>query len=227
MKTATQAPILITPTVGRVVWFYPDANSAEAPFARHPEGKGPYAALIVHVWSDEMVNLCVLDAVGTPHPRTSVHLVHEDDGGWAAPYCTWMPFQKGQAKAQDAAARVVALPVVDAMRPTAEDIERKARACHEINRAYCAGLGDMSQVTWEDAPEWQKESARKGVVVALNGATPEQLHESWMAVKRAEGWTYGPVKDPDAKQHPCFVPYAELPQAQRIKDFLFRAAVSL
>ena len=42
----------------------------------------------------------------------------------------------------------------------AEDI---AKVAHEVNRAYCEALGDTSQLSWEDAPEWQKASARAGV----------------------------------------------------------------
>jgi hypothetical protein len=33
------------------------------------------------------------------------------------------------------------------------------------------------------------------------------------------------VKNPDAKEHPCFVPYDELPAEQRTKDYLFQAVV--
>lgn len=55
------------------------------------------------------------------------------------------------------------------------------------------------------------------------GNTPEQSHESWLAEKRAAGWKYGPVKDAGKKEHPCFVPYAELPAAQRVKDEIFVA----
>lgn len=101
-----------------------------------------------------------------------------------------------------------------------------ASVCHEANRAYCLAIGDRSQLPWTDAPEWQRESAVKGVEFALGGSTPEAQHESWKADKAAAGWTYGPVKDADAKTHPCFVPYAELPPEQKAKDALFLAVVS-
>ena len=104
-------------------------------------------------------------------------------------------------------------------------IEACARAAHEVNRAYCFALGDDSQPAWEAAPEWQKSSARNGVAGALAGNTPEQSHESWLAEKKATGWKYGPVKDPEKKEHPCFVPYAELPAAQQKKDHLFTSTV--
>lgn len=103
-----------------------------------------------------------------------------------------------------------------------------ARACHEINRAYCEAIGDHSQPAWESAPKWQKESAMAGVEYALANpkATPASVHESWLEQKRAAGWSYGNVKNPDLKEHPCFVPYNQLPKAQQIKDHLFRAVVN-
>jgi hypothetical protein len=104
-------------------------------------------------------------------------------------------------------------------------IEACARAAHEVNRAYCLAMGDASQVPWEEAPEWQKSSARNGVAGALSGNTPEQSHEGWLAEKAATGWRYGPVKDPEKKEHPCFVPYSELPADQRAKDDLFITTV--
>ena len=43
--------------------------------------------------------------------------------------------------------------------------------------------------------------------------------------EQLEGWKYGPVKDAQKKEHPCFLPYAELPPEQKAKDYLFRAVV--
>lgn len=101
-----------------------------------------------------------------------------------------------------------------------------ARVCHEVNKAYCEALGDNSQPTWEDAPAWQRESARMGVDLHLMGNFgPEASHISWMNQKLEDGWTYGPVKDPEAKQHPCMVPFGQLPREQQAKDYIFRAVV--
>jgi hypothetical protein len=104
-------------------------------------------------------------------------------------------------------------------------IEACARAAHEVNRAYCIALGDLSQAAWDAAPTWQKESSYQGVEKAREDATPEQIHNSWLAEKIATGWKYGEVKDPDKKEHPCLVPYADLPEAQRAKDDLFLSTV--
>lgn len=105
--------------------------------------------------------------------------------------------------------------------------EKVAKMAHEVNRAYCLAMGDASQPAWEDAPQWQKDSAINGVQFHLENpnATPENSHESWMKQKEEEGWKYGPVKDPEKKEHPCFLPYGELPVEQRAKDYLFRAVI--
>ena len=102
-----------------------------------------------------------------------------------------------------------------------------ARVCHEVNRAYCQGLGDGSQPSWDTAPRWQIESVIEGVKFHLQNplASPSASHEKWLAHKEAEGWRYGLIKDEDAKTHPCMVPFHELPVEQRAKDYLFRAVV--
>ncbi len=105
--------------------------------------------------------------------------------------------------------------------------EQIATVCHETNRAYCATLGDFTQAPWPDAPQWQRASAVKGVEfhLANPNAGPAASHESWLEEKRATGWTFGPVKDAEKKEHPCFCPYDELPIEQRIKDTLFLSVV--
>mgnify|MGYP006266901483 CR=1 FL=1 len=95
--------------------------------------------------------------------------------------------------------------------------ERVARVAHASNREYCASIGDDSQPDWEHAPQWQRESAIDGVLFHLiahkDGVQldPSDSHKNWLAKKASEGWKYGPVKDPGKKEHPCFVPYMELP----------------
>lgn len=107
-----------------------------------------------------------------------------------------------------------------------EKIEKIARVCHEVNRAYCQAIGDNSQVPWEEAPEWQRESARMGVDLHSMGYFgPEASHVSWMKQKIDTGWTYGPKKDVELKEHPCMVPFDQLPTEQQAKDYIFRAIV--
>lgn len=104
--------------------------------------------------------------------------------------------------------------------------EAAARAAHEANRAYCIALGDMSQAPWNEAPDWQRKSCIVGVKGVLeDGNGPRESHESWLKEKAATGWKYGPVKDPEKKEHPCFVAYDELPAEQRLKDTIFTTVV--
>lgn len=112
-----------------------------------------------------------------------------------------------------------------------ELIKQIASVCHEANRSYCASIGDHSQPAWDDAPEWQQKSAKSGVEFHLNhlqagdSPAPSASHDSWLAEKKADGWKYGLVKNPETKEHPCFVSYEDLPIEQRLKDYIFGAVV--
>ena len=105
--------------------------------------------------------------------------------------------------------------------------EQIAQVAHEVNRAYCQAIGDEYLPSWDLAPTWQKDSVLNGVKWRLQNpdTTPEQTHESWLKQKVAEGWVYGRKKDLDTKQHPCLVPYVELPTSQKAKDYLFNTVV--
>lgn len=106
-------------------------------------------------------------------------------------------------------------------------IDQIAKVAHEVNRAYCESLGDMSQLAWDLAPQWQRTSAINGVEFHVRNpsAGTDDSHNEWMKEKELAGWKYGPVKDPDKKEHPCFVPYDDLPASQKAKDFIFRSIV--
>lgn len=107
-----------------------------------------------------------------------------------------------------------------------EPVEGIARVCHEANRAWQTVIGDPAvSPGWDEAPEWQRSSACEGVRAAIAGATSRGLHEGWVRAKLDDGWVLGPVKDADARTHPCLVPYDELPADQRVKDRLFGAIV--
>lgn len=100
-----------------------------------------------------------------------------------------------------------------------------ARVCHNANKAYCEESGDMSQVEFELAPEWQQSSAILGVaaVRADPAMTAADQHQCWLDFKVADGWVYGEAKDAEAKTHPCCVPYDQLPPQQKAKDSIFGA----
>ena len=82
---------MIQPTVGRIVWYYPDERDGMTGGAGDTT---PRAAIIAYVHDDHMVNLVVFDTNGMSYSRTSVTLVQPEDP--ARPdqsYCRWMPYQ--------------------------------------------------------------------------------------------------------------------------------------
>lgn len=85
---------MIKPTVGRVVLFHPAINSVEPGFAVY--GRGPLAAIVAHVWSDDCLNLTVFDSNGAAHSRTSVPLIQDDAlVPYQGYYCEWMTIPEG------------------------------------------------------------------------------------------------------------------------------------
>lgn len=88
---------MIKPTIGRVVLVH-RPNMTNDP-------SQPEAALVAYVWNDRLINVGGFTHGGSPFYAASLQLLQDDDpkpeDGTA--YAEWMPFQKGQAKAQEAA----------------------------------------------------------------------------------------------------------------------------
>jgi hypothetical protein len=82
--------MVIVPSIGRVVWFWPIEPVDQ-----------PYAALVTYVHSDRLINVGGFTANGEPFARTSIKL-RQDGDPEAAPfpvrgveaYAEWMPYQK-------------------------------------------------------------------------------------------------------------------------------------
>jgi hypothetical protein len=92
---------LISPTVGRVVLFWPYLRDGETPRDQ------PFAASVAYVWHDRLINLGYVDQNGLAGAATSIPLLQDDEpavlytrGG----YAEWIPYQKGQAAKADAKA---------------------------------------------------------------------------------------------------------------------------
>lgn len=102
-------------------------------------------------------------------------------------------------------------------------IDALARICYDANYAFCAGIDDAVPLPFEQV----RSSIINGIEFSIANpeATPEDSHDNWLRAKYADGWTYGEVKDADAKTHPCMRPYGMLPVEQRAKDDLFQGIV--
>ena len=46
----------------------------------------------------------------------------------------------------------------------------------------------------------------------------KNVHEVWSKTRIEQGWTYGEKRDDALKQHPCLVPYEELPEEEKVYD---------
>lgn len=46
----------------------------------------------------------------------------------------------------------------------------------------------------------------------------ERVHDEWAQARFDAGWSYGPERNDTLKQHPCLVPYSELPEEERLYD---------
>lgn len=46
----------------------------------------------------------------------------------------------------------------------------------------------------------------------------ENVHEVWAQNRISQGWSYGVTRNDDLKQHPCLVPYQQLPEEEKAYD---------
>ncbi|MBO5697659.1 MAG: Ryanodine receptor Ryr [Alistipes sp.] len=49
-------------------------------------------------------------------------------------------------------------------------------------------------------------------------AMARNVHDVWAETRISQGWTYGPERNDNLKQHPCLVSYDDLPEDERVYD---------
>ncbi len=126
---------MITPTIGRVVWVF-------RPFVTNDVLQAE-AAFVVYVWNDRLINVAGFDHDGNPFALTSLPLVQDDEPKPEGNFAAWMPYQKGQAAKQDAAAAadMVVRPAdpvpVDPVPPApGADNRSDEQRAHDATRPY-------------------------------------------------------------------------------------------
>lgn len=102
-----------------------------------------------------------------------------------------------------------------------------AMAALAVNSAYCQAINDPPPPAWDDLSDVQRDGYVRAVRMHLDvpDMSPRVAHEAWLASRQGEGWVWGPTKNAELKQHPCMLPYDQLPKEQQVKDHLFRAVV--
>lgn len=94
---------VITPTIGRRVWYWPNVQDhygidGGEPMTQLAMGQACDAG-VVFVHNDRRVNLSVTDHEGKLHRRTDVRLVQGDERANSdEAYATWMPYQKAASQ---------------------------------------------------------------------------------------------------------------------------------
>ena len=99
-----------------------------------------------------------------------------------------------------------------------QNINAIAKVCHEANKAYGEAIGGLSQKHWEDVGDLVQEHTMKSVEFVKDNpdVDPSSTHNNWLETKKTDGWTYGERDDEYKKEHPCCVPYDELPEEVQV-----------
>ncbi|GMW02386.1 MAG: hypothetical protein AMXMBFR84_35220 [Candidatus Hydrogenedentota bacterium] len=55
-------------------------------------------------------------------------------------------------------------------------------------------------------------------IAKLTELLAENAHEHWAKQRLSDGWRYGPTRDDAKKEHPCLIPYGDLPDSEKTYD---------
>jgi len=140
---------VISPTIGRRVWYFPSLATAAVHDMKVINPDVPLDAGVCFVWHDRMINIVAADHIGRLHAIASVTLIQPDE---TAPegrdYRMWMPYQVKQDD-KDKAASTYAEPVATVLTtgepapgvPTVNSLEQAIRE---------AGADQAARVTMVD-----------------------------------------------------------------------------
>lgn len=108
--TPNPTPIVVVPTVGRVMWYRPSRHDIDAGMVWYPpsapgEPHQPMRAMVDYVWSDRCINATVTDHAGRAWTRPSCRVRQEGDpvpmigdSDDTEGHVEWMPYQTAQAR---------------------------------------------------------------------------------------------------------------------------------
>jgi hypothetical protein len=99
-----------------------------------------------------------------------------------------------------------------------------ARVFYAASQAMSEVLGNP-QPPWDELPAWQQQAMTDVTRRCIMGAAPQQLHALWVQHYTAQGWTYGPKKNRETKQHPVITPWHKLSLPYQARFKLWQAIV--
>ena len=73
-------------------------------------------------------------------------------------------------------------------------------------------------MTYEPRPIDTSQIELSPQILQLTEVLARNAHEIWARQRFADGWSYGPQRDDRRKEHPCLVPYEQLPESEKQYD---------
>jgi RyR domain len=55
-------------------------------------------------------------------------------------------------------------------------------------------------------------------ILELTEQLSRNAHEVWARERMAQGWRFGKERNDARKEHPCLVPYEQLPESEKVYD---------
>lgn len=98
-------------------------------------------------------------------------------------------------------------------------IEDAARLVNEADRAFGFSVGDFSTPSWELSDDAHKSGVCSLVQHLLTNlaASPQALHDRWLALMTDAGWTWGLLPDQTTKTDPRLRPWEDLAPTERLR----------
>jgi ryanodine receptor 2 len=106
-------------------------------------------------------------------------------------------------------------------------IDKMPRITGPDNRIHCSfkSVGAATGRMASESPNMQNIPSKLHDIRHMFRATPEltekiaeNVHEVWAQIRIEQGWTYGSERSDILKQHPCLLPYEELPETEKVYD---------
>ncbi|MBI5774408.1 MAG: hypothetical protein HZA89_11780 [Verrucomicrobia bacterium] len=76
----------------------------------------------------------------------------------------------------------------------------------------------MSSLNYNPKPLDTSQFKLTEDILNLTELLAENTHEVWARERIAQGWKFGPARNDEAKEHPCLVPYKDLPESEKTFD---------